>query len=182
VAEARRQRVQVWQFLAGRGGRDQEPGPERRLVSLPAEVWTATGAVRVRLWDRERKALKAEEVLVRAWDGVLGVALGLTGEGVYPRYAPEAGLHQLTSARVSGKCLVDTIAKTPGEYQPPANIDRRGTIGAQERRRLYLPERGLVEDPLLRRRLTWKSDGLHAVLAEAIEVRLLADARALLPP
>ena len=66
------------------------------------------------------------------------------------------------------------------EYVSPPGIDRRGTIGPQERRRAYYPERGLVEDFLSGRNLALGAGGLEAVIAESVEAQLLSNARGLL--
>src|SRR6266481_7434834 len=93
-----------------------------------------------------------DEVVVRAREGVIGLALRIEAAQAYPLFAAEAGLHQFISTQMGGKCLVDASelplrgVKENAFYLPPAGIERRGTIGSQAKRRIIHVDRGLVED------------------------------------
>src|SRR5262249_58567376 len=64
-------RAEVWHFVPGQAARDRDSVPETRLLLQPERAFQE-GAVRARWWDRDRKAFKAEEVLVNARKGVIG--------------------------------------------------------------------------------------------------------------
>jgi hypothetical protein len=65
-------------------------------------------------------------------------------------------------------------------YTPPQGIERHGAIGNQARRRIYQPERSLVEDLLLGRKIAWNGGHLEVLLADLLERQLLESARGLL--
>ena len=92
--------VTVWHFLPHRAARDQEPTPERRLV-LSGQDPFGDRPVRVRWWDREKKALGPEEQ-VNPRKGVIGLGLAVRAPAAYARLAPESGLHVFHSARTPG--------------------------------------------------------------------------------
>jgi ATP-dependent Clp protease ATP-binding subunit ClpA len=120
-------RVAVWQFVPPRGA---EKGPERRLVVRPEEAFAEAGPILARRLvvrppeeapaeaeptlarpgERKREARLDEPVLVNPRKGVVGLGLEVHAPGAFPRFAPEAGLHLLHTARDVGRCLVDTGA------------------------------------------------------------------------
>jgi ATP-dependent Clp protease ATP-binding subunit ClpC len=178
--------IDLWQFTPGREGRDEKSTPERRLVLEPSNALTGSESLRVRRWDRRRRTWEGPESWAAAWDGVVGTALAIRTPAANPLFAPESGLHQFNAARDAGKCLVDTsplpMTGTLDNtfYTPPQGIERRGAIGNQARRRIYHPERSLVEDLLLGRKIAWNGGHLEVLLADLLEQRLLESARGLL--
>jgi ATP-dependent Clp protease ATP-binding subunit ClpA len=171
----------VWQFLASREGQEAGSTPEKRLVTHPEQAF-GEGAIGVRWFDREKKALLNDEVLVPARNGVLGFGMVIEAEAAYLRFAPELGLHEFRGVKQQGKCLVETSDQPMMAYVPPEGIARRGAIGGQTKRRLYSLERGFVEDLLLNRKFDCSKDGLETVLAETLEQSLLHLAQALIKP
>jgi ATP-dependent Clp protease ATP-binding subunit ClpA len=186
VAEKLGGHAEVWQFLPGRQGRDQRSTPERRLVLEPPGAFSGTVPLRVRRWDRDRKSFQDVEAVSAPWEGVVGVALAIQAPAVLPLFSAEDGLHQFNAARDAGKCLVDTSplpltgAKDLTFYVPPSGVERRGAIGSQPRRRLYHPDRGLVEDTALGRTIDWDGRSLAELLADVMEQRFLQSARGIL--
>jgi hypothetical protein len=173
--------TELWQFLPNRSGRKDDAGTERRLV--PGGVSELGGAgIRVRWWDRERKALRLEESSEHSLRGVIGCALAIHAPAALPRFTPEAGLHLFHSARQSGRCLVDTSPLPIPSYEPPAGIERRGTIGSQPKQRTYQLDKHVAEDVQLPRKLSWQGEPFRAVLAEALEQRLRLHTREVLDP
>ncbi len=174
----------VWHFLPGREGRDAQSTPERRLVLDPARAFTDP-TVRVQGWDRERKTF-LPEARASAREGVVGLALEVRAPAAFPRFAPEAGLHQFNAARDAGKCLVDAGAlpmtgpQDHSFYRPPQGVERRGAIGGQPRRRTYYPGRECVEDAALGGKVDWRGESLADLLGELLERHLVRSARGLL--
>ena len=178
--------VEVWQLLPPREGRGQGSSPERRLVLPPPPPFGSFDRLRVRRWDREKKLFPEAETWVAAWEGVIGVALVIQAAAAFPLFRAEDGLHQFNAARNAGKCLVDTSplpmtgAGEHSFYMPPTGIERRGTIGGQQRRRIYHPERETVEDLLLSRKVPWKDPSLENLLADLLDEAFLESARSIL--
>jgi hypothetical protein len=168
-------RVEVWQFLSPRAGREKEAVPERRLVLDSRELFAGAAVVNVRDWDRQAKGLTAAHA-ADARAGVIGIALFVRAPGAFVRLAPETGLHVFTAPNRTDRCLVDTSPDAPSAYKPPEGIERRGSIGSQPKRRSYSETQRLAEDPVLGRKLPWPRDALAELLAEALELRLCRDA------
>lgn len=114
-------------------------------------------------------------------DDTLGVLLRISAPLAFPRFAPEAGLHVFRAEKATMMCLVEITEKPPEKYEPPANIERKGTIGQQERRRHYDLVMQVLDDPAVRARLDYASGKFDDALRETIERRLIRDAYGVLP-
>ncbi len=179
---------ELWQFLPEREGRDEHSSPERRRVIEPQKTLGGADHARVQWWDRKKMANRGDEVVVRAREGVIGMALRIEAVQSFPLFAAEAGLQQFISTRIGGKCLVDASGlplrggKENTFYVPPAGIERRGAIGGQAKRRIIHVDRGMVEDVQLARKQTWDGNSLVPLIAELMEENLRNNARGLLTP
>lgn len=121
--------------------------------------------------DRYR-VTRPEEFLGRTAEGVIGIALGIRGTAVYPRYAPEAGAHTFTDPKQTGRCFVETSTTPVWNLEPPLGVERRGGVPAQPRRRTYHWHRSRSEDHVLGKELHWSADALQGLLCELIEQML----------
>jgi MoxR-like ATPase len=183
LALAARCRASIWQITPPRIDRSAQRTeevkkfehlfelPERRLLLQADDVFTDKPTVSVRIWVPWRKTFQEEVANVSRTKGVIGLGLELQGEAVYPRYAPEEGLHHFQTPRHSSKALVVTDTNPMTELTFPEGIDRRGAIGSQPRRRLYRLEQGGAEDS----RLGWQNLpnlALEAVVSHCLESTL----------
>lgn len=115
---------------------------------------------------------RPDEFLSRPTDGVIGIGFGIRASAAYPRYAPEAGVHNFTDPKLPGRCYVETSTTAVWNLEPPHGVERRGGIPTQPRRRTYHWHRTRVEDHLLGKELHWSGDALPGLLAELIEQTL----------
>src|SRR5262245_29702279 len=108
----------------------------------------------------------------------IGVGLHLAGPESVLRFAGEAGLHQFQVP--SGKdgsspdVLVEAEAGKLEEYVPPERIERRGGIGDQPARRVYVAEKQRITDPEHETTLPWERD-LLGPLTEFTGLNLRAE-------
>jgi hypothetical protein len=169
IAEDSDGKAEVWQFLPGKDGRGKGAALVRRLILDPELLWKGAQNIPMRVYDPARPKLKPEERIARPLEGVVGLMLNIRASAALPRFSGEAGLHRFRTAQTDGNCLVDTSAAGWREYQPPSDMDRRGTIGSQERRRSYDLVNGILEDARLPGKLYANLDNLPVVLASALD-------------
>lgn len=105
----------------------------------------------------------------------VGLLFRVTGTNVYPKYASEADQHIFTENGNAHKCLVHISESSVKKYRPPENIHRRGSIGNQDKRRLYNHDENYAEDLYLKRRFVM-GRMFKDVLIDAIDETLLAKA------
>jgi ATP-dependent Clp protease ATP-binding subunit ClpA len=112
--------------------------------------------------------------------GVVGIVLGITGPFSYVRYHVERGLHSFISGEKQHKCLVEISQKSSPHYMPSVELERRGSIARQVKRRTYDIDSAIIDDPALKKRVPFQARTFTRMLAALIEDRLLADAKVLL--
>jgi ATP-dependent Clp protease ATP-binding subunit ClpA len=113
-------------------------------------------------------------------EGVLGLALRISGPLAFPLLEPEYGLHAFREHEGRFTCLVHTTGQDFGatvDYLPPERIDRRGAIGKQSLRRQIDWEREEIDDRRLEIKLRLPSRDLQEVLMQLTQRRLAAEAR-----
>jgi ATP-dependent Clp protease ATP-binding subunit ClpC len=95
----------------------------------------------------------------------VGIGLHLTGPEAVLRFAGEAGLHQFqVPSNKDGSnpdVLVEAESGKLEEYLPPERIERRGGIGAQPPRRIYVWEKQRIVDPKHETATAWEGDLLR---------------------
>jgi ATP-dependent Clp protease ATP-binding subunit ClpC len=108
----------------------------------------------------------------------VGVGLHLVGPEAVLRFAGEAGLHQFqvpsNKDGSSPDVLIEAEAGTLEEYVPPERIERRGGIGDQPARRVYVAEKQRITDPEHKTTLPWEGD-LLGPLTEFTGLNLRAE-------
>lgn len=81
------------------------------------------------------------EDTVRFWGetprGVIGLAMELQGEQVYPLLASEEGAHEFRAEEHREFSLVETTSQPLREYEPPSRVERAGGISGHTVRRRY---------------------------------------------
>ena len=104
---------------------------------------------------------------------VIGIVLHLCGELFAPRFAAEAGRHELETKHARSTCLVEAAEPPLKQYTPPPGIERQGGIGVRgaEWCRRYDRAAKQVEDMELGLR-SWTSDDLARCVAEFSRERL----------
>ena len=123
---------------------------------------------------------KPEEFFAEEQPGVVGVVFVVRGPAVWPRFEPEAGLHEFTDPNEPRLCLVETKSAEIDKYLPPAGIQRKGTINGSAIRRKYDYMKQEVYDKPLDTRFEWFGRNLAAVLTEVLERRLRQRASSLI--
>jgi ATP-dependent Clp protease ATP-binding subunit ClpC len=182
IAERAGGRVEVWQFLPSRKGRDASaPTPlDRRLVVDANLFWRKTGSVPMRWLDPVTKALKAEERIARPLEGVIGLGLVIHAPAALPRFMGEAGKHEIRTVQASGGCFVDASELGWHDYVPPQGMDRKTRIATLPRRRSYDLVAGMLEDSRLDGRIYANVDNLPIGLAQALERCLMQNLKGML--
>ena len=135
------------------------------------------------LFDRitiKKTVEKAESFLTTPNSQILGIAMRIKGTLALPRYQPEWGLHEMTKGKLSRKNLVHTSEARLDEYEPPKELEKRGSISHQENRRAYNFSDETVDDFFLKEKLFMQRDDFRLALGHAIEKHLMQNARALL--
>jgi ATP-dependent Clp protease ATP-binding subunit ClpC len=149
-------------------------------------VGVARDTDRRKLKSSDRTVLRAERIaeaapfLAEASEGVIGLALRISGPLAFPLLEPEHGLHLFHEHGARAACLVHTAGQDFGplwEYAPPDRIDRRGAIGKQRLRRQIDWDRGEIDDRLLETNLRLPNSSLGEILAHLAQRRLIAQAR-----
>jgi ATP-dependent Clp protease ATP-binding subunit ClpA len=130
------------------------------------------------LWRRLME--KPEEFLADEQPGVVGVVFVVRGPAVWPRFEPEAGLHEFTDPEQPRLCLVETNEGGISEYVPPIGIQRKGRISGTAIRRRFDHVQQVIYDKPLDTRFEWFGRDLAAILTEALENRLRQRAGSLL--
>jgi ATP-dependent Clp protease ATP-binding subunit ClpC len=123
---------------------------------------------------------KASDFLSAPNPQTLGIALHIKGRLALPRYEPEWGLHSMTIEQQTNRNLVHTSEAALGDYAPPDELKKRGSIRHQESRREYNRSEGTVEDLFLKEKFFMQRDDFKPALQQAIEKQLMNNARALL--
>jgi hypothetical protein len=184
LAQGMNARVGVWQFYPPRSIGEAASGTfisDRRLLLTGSDAFSRRPTVLVRSWDSDKRALKAEPMMVPTMKSVIGIGLDIAGRAAFPRFSAEAGLHVFQTPKQTTRALVSAGDGPMTEYVPPEGIERRGTIGNQPRRRHYRLEQGMIDDDRLgARNATDKS--LTEVLASCIEEALTQSAREVMTP
>jgi hypothetical protein len=92
----------------------------------------------------------------------VGLGLHLAGPEAVLRFTGEAGLHQFqvpsSKDGSSPDVLVEAEAGNLEDYVPPERIERRGGIGDQPARRVYVAEKQRITDPGHEATLPWEGD------------------------
>ena len=104
---------------------------------------------------------------------LVGIIMHLRGEFFESRFQPEAGLHFIREKKIEYTCLIESGSPPFGTYEPPAEIDRPGTIakcGAPPAR-VFDREKNTVSDGVLGRR-PWVGAGLREPVEELTAQRL----------
>jgi hypothetical protein len=97
-----------------------------------------------------------------------------------PKYQPEWGLHVVSKLQMTNRNLVHTSEVLLEDYEPPKELEKRGSILHQEVRREYDRNQGIVEDLLLKEKFPMNREDFKLALQQAIEKLLTQNARALL--
>jgi ATP-dependent Clp protease ATP-binding subunit ClpC len=148
-----------------------------------ARVWQKDYLLAVRKGEPIKVVLKRDLLDVPFARGdfhrsTVGLGLHLAGPEAELRFAGEAGLHefQVPSSKDGSNpdVLVEAEAGKLEEYVPPERIERRGGIGAQPARRVYLAEKQRIADPKHEASQPWEGDLLKP-LTELTGLNLRAE-------
>ena len=86
----------------------------------------------------------------------------LAGPEAVLRFAGEAGLHQFQVPSSKDGSNPDVLVEAESgpleDYLPPEKVERRGGIGAQSPRRVYVLEKQRIVDPKHETALPWEGD------------------------
>jgi hypothetical protein len=160
-----------------------EPNP---LPSGEFLVGVTSDMDRKKLKSSDHTVLRAEQVsepapfLAALREGVVGLALRISGPLAFPLLEPEHGLHLFREERERFACLVHTAGQDFGplfDFIPPERIDRRGAIGKQPLRRQIDWDREEIDDRLLEIKLRAPGKDLEEILTQLTQRRLVAEAR-----
>jgi hypothetical protein len=161
----------------------EEPSP------LPAGeflVGVTSDMDRKKLRSYDQTVLRAEAVqdplpfLAATREGVIGLALRISGPLAFPLLEPEHGLHVFRQDGERAACLVHTAGQDFGplfEYAPPERIDRRGAIGKQPLRRQIDWDREEIDDRHLDAKMRLPGHDLQEIITMLTQRRLVAQAR-----
>ena len=172
----------------------QRGAPIKSLVAAYAGFWKEREVVftsyRLTLGARETKEQEddpilrlnyGEELEDRAlwceavkFSGVtsnsVGVAFELRGPLIFPLMLAEMGLHAFGGSNPL-HCEVAVLAGDLKDYLPPSDIHtRKKFVGTK--RRTYNQAQGIVEDPVLNRRMLWQGKYLERILSNLIPAQL----------
>ncbi len=161
--------LQVFKFASQATDSDQKRGDKSEQQ---IEMFELLGRPTIK-----QKVENVKEFFASARKEVVGIALGISAPLAYPRYEPERGLHLFVEEKQSTPCLVHTSEAAIAGYQPPAGLERRGSVGAQEKRRLFNQKEFVIEDTALRKKLSWQE--ISEAISGAIEQRIIKDANSL---
>jgi hypothetical protein len=160
---------------------DPNPLPPREfLVGVTSDM----DRKKLRLYDAT--ILRAEAIedpapfFTASPEGVIGLALRISGPLAFPLLEPEHGLHLFREDGGRATCLVHTAGQDFGplfEYTPPERIDRRGAIGKQPLRRQIDWDREEIDDRHLNSKVRLTSKDLAEILTSLTQRRLVAEAR-----
>jgi len=116
---------------------------------------------------------KVADFFLKRPERVIGVVMHLRGDLFGPRFGPEAGLHLRQEKDAEHICLVETSIPPFATYEPPAGIERQGTIKSLGRPlcRRFNPNKRLVVDMELGER-PWTSGAFTHIVRELSEERL----------
>ena len=179
--------VRVIAFVAGRTGRADASSvvyavhPDgRAVVFVDGQVPEDDSAHRASADAAAREQLPAlsdpAKFLRQPPEGVVGVALQVSGPAAQPRFEGEHGLHVFALEDKKHTVAVTAFAGAPDKFVPPAGIDRRG--GWQpggDRCRSYDVAKREFTDAATGKSRFWSTEELGRFLAE----RLRAAARAI---
>jgi len=127
-----------------------------------------------------RMVKKPREFFAARESRVVGIALNVRGQLVYPRFEAERGLHDFIEQKQHHRCLVHASEAPLAEYKSPAGIERRGSVAHQEKRRTYTIDAATMEDATLKETYYFQGEHITDALRYGIEQRVIKAARALL--
>ncbi|MCI0486711.1 MAG: AAA family ATPase [Blastocatellia bacterium] len=128
----------------------------------------------------KEKVAEPGEFLSASRLGVVGIILGISAHNAFPRYEPERGLHLYTEEKKTHGCLVHTSETPSAEYKPLAELEKRGAIALQDRRRSFNHEEMMIDDAALKKKLPWRYTDTIEIMRRAIELRLIEEATSIL--
>jgi ATP-dependent Clp protease ATP-binding subunit ClpA len=150
---------------------DQKPAPRWRddVLIVPAE-----GRLSQRAILERQRIRRPENLLAKAPEGLVGVALQVRGPAATPRFATEDGLHLFRDSKMPKPwaCVVISSEADLLDFTPPPEVGRRGGMGEAERRRTYNRTQDLLDDVRLAERRPWPRRPLAPALGEVIEEHL----------
>lgn len=111
----------------------------------------------------------------------VGVILAIKASMAYPLLQDEDGVHTFRDADKTSKCRVHVCDTAPGDYVPPAGVERVGGFHTAPNRRTYNWAHCQVADSQTKRYLSFDPRHLHRFLGQAMQGQLLEKARSLVP-
>jgi ATP-dependent Clp protease ATP-binding subunit ClpC len=119
------------------------------------------------------KIEKPARYLTRPDAEIIGLIFNISGAFALPRYADEQGLHLFATQKITNTCIVQTSEVSVEEYKTPAGLERRGGFDelatGRRVRRIFQPDRFIVEDKLLDKRFNWSGGEIDDLVARAID-------------
>ncbi len=162
---------------------DRNPEEPYPLVSLPQSKTEAGNNLPSLLLGRtvtKRRPENPKAFWSSPLDGVVGIVIGAKFPMAYPRFESESGLHTLTQQKKSHRLLVHTTEVKPSDYWFAEDLQKRGAIAHQDKRRHYNADEQVIEDVSYKKRFEWTNRTLDETIARFAEEKLLMDAQALL--
>jgi hypothetical protein len=186
VARGRGHAVGAVQYLAATKavwpGELKPPKPPEQPGEA-ARVWEKDYLIELRKGEPLQLILKREP-LGMSFDrddlsaAAVGIGLHVIGPEAVLRFAAEAGLHEfhVPQDREGPRpdVLVEAEAGALPDYVPPERIERRGGIGSQPTRRVYVSEKRLAIDARHGTSVPWEGD-LVRPLTELTGLNLKAE-------
>jgi ATP-dependent Clp protease ATP-binding subunit ClpA len=157
AARERCEQFELWEYAPIQLTPDAKPVPFDNMESGPLF------RRQIRNWDVYANQVPA---------AVVGLAWSLTARGIYCRLKSEAGLHAFLRGNSETFCLVTAEAVTGHAFVPPGGIGRQGAIarrGRKERRREYDVVQSTMIDPVLDKRVSWRTSDFDLQLALLIQ-------------
>lgn len=152
----------LFQFAAAYCTVAEEAGKVSAMDVLKAPRSGRTSAAR---FVRETVE-KREKFFAEPPEKVLGIVMHLRGDLFRPRFAGEAGRHEIKEKSTRRVCLIETAEPPISAYEPPEGIERKGGIAARgaalvrsfNREEREVADTRLGESP-------WLSPGIERVIA-----------------
>ena len=135
---------------------------------LPSAAGRARGLKPVR-----ETPTKVADFFLKRPERVIGVVMHLRGDLFGPRFGREAGLHIRQEKESEQICLIETTIPPFAAYEPPAGIERQGTVKSLGRpvcRRFNAHKRVVIDMELGER--PWSGSGFVQIARELTEERL----------
>lgn len=116
---------------------------------------------------------KPESFFTSPPEKLVGIVMHLRGDLFASRFQPEAGLHVIRNKKIEHVCLIESAAPPFESYEPPADIDRPGTIARRGAPtcRAFDREKNSVRDGVLGA-LPWVGLGVRQSIEELTGQRL----------